>query len=140
LAGRIEIRGLGIRRIEFEPIAVVGLVVDLDAKDAGRLPEQPAANTEICGVRLPRLAVAAGMHALPLVLALRGTAPMGDCLAHGDWVTPHNPNDQKINHTGPRIAAAQTSTHRAPFGPVFPQCSRTPIYGSKPLQWGLRWA
>jgi HPr kinase/phosphorylase len=78
LAGRIEIRGLGIRRIEFEPIAVVGLVVDLDAKDAGRLPEQTAANTEICGVRLPRLAVAAGMPALQLVFALQRTAPTGD--------------------------------------------------------------
>jgi HPr kinase/phosphorylase len=78
LAGRIEIRGLGVRRIDFEPIAVVGLVVDLDAKDSGRLPEQEATSTEICGVRLPRLGVAAGMPALPLVLAVQGTAPTGD--------------------------------------------------------------
>jgi HPr kinase/phosphorylase len=78
LAGRIEIRGLGIRRIEFEPIAVVGLVIDLDAKDVGRLPEQKAASTEICGVRLLRLGVAAGMPALPLVLAVHRTAPTGD--------------------------------------------------------------
>src|SRR4030095_4833868 len=78
LAGRIEIRGVGIRRIEFEPIAVVGLVVDLGAKDAGRLPEQTASNTEIGGIRWRRLAVAAGMRALPLVLALQRTAPTGD--------------------------------------------------------------
>src|SRR3569623_3120465 len=30
LAGRLEIRGLGIRRLPYEPAAVVGLVVDLD--------------------------------------------------------------------------------------------------------------
>src|SRR4029450_5956313 len=41
-AGRIEIRGLGIRRIEFEPIAVVGLVIDLDANDAGGLHKTQA--------------------------------------------------------------------------------------------------
>ena len=38
LAGLIEIRGLGIRRLPFEPVAVVGLVVDLGAADAERLP------------------------------------------------------------------------------------------------------
>ena len=75
LAGRIEIRGLGIRRIDFEPVAVVGLVVDLEAKDADRLPEQMATSTEIYGVRIPRLAVAAGMAAMPLVFgALRTTS------------------------------------------------------------------
>ncbi len=37
LAGLIEVRGLGIRRLPFEPLAVVGLVVDLGA-DSERLP------------------------------------------------------------------------------------------------------
>ena len=31
LAGLIEIRGLGIRRVDYEPVAVLGLVVDLGA-------------------------------------------------------------------------------------------------------------
>ncbi|MFL4983414.1 MAG: HPr kinase/phosphorylase, partial [Xanthobacteraceae bacterium] len=31
LAGLIEVRGLGVRRLPFEPLAVVGLVVDLGA-------------------------------------------------------------------------------------------------------------
>ena len=39
LAGLIEVRGLGIRRLAHEPVAVVGLVVDLAADDADRLPE-----------------------------------------------------------------------------------------------------
>ena len=77
LAGRIEIRGLGIRRVDFEPVAVVGLVVDLEAGDAGRLPEQEATSTEIYGVRIPRLAVAAGMAALPLVFGVLRTTSTG---------------------------------------------------------------
>jgi serine kinase of HPr protein (carbohydrate metabolism regulator) len=68
LAGLIELRGAGIQRLPYEPRAVVGLVVDLDAADAQRLPERHT--VEIEGVALPRLAVAAGAAALPAVLAL----------------------------------------------------------------------
>ena len=42
LAGLIEVRGLGIRRCEFVGEAVVGLVVDLAAADAERLPPPEA--------------------------------------------------------------------------------------------------
>src|SRR5215475_10209798 len=38
LAGLLEIRGLGIRRMDFVAEAPVGLVVDLAAGDAERLP------------------------------------------------------------------------------------------------------
>ncbi len=69
LAGMIEIHGLGIRRIEFEPIAVVGLVVDLAPKTPHGTPKPRPASAQIAGITLPRLAVAAGMAALPLVLA-----------------------------------------------------------------------
>jgi len=49
---------------------VVGLVVDLAADDAGRLPAGTAA--VICGISLPRLAVAAGAEAsYPLLARLR---------------------------------------------------------------------
>ncbi len=75
LAGIIEIHGLGIRRVSFEPVAVVGLVVDLAAEDADRIPPQSAENTMISGVILPRLAIAAGMAALPMVLASLKTIP-----------------------------------------------------------------
>ena len=34
---------------------------------------------------------------------------------------------EKINHSRPRIAAAENGPHRAPFGPSFSQCSRAPI-------------
>jgi HPr kinase/phosphorylase len=69
LAGLLEVRGVGLMRLDHEPSAVVGLVVDLDAADAERLPEPDRQRTEIAGVVLPRLAVAAGAAALPAVLA-----------------------------------------------------------------------
>jgi HPr kinase/phosphorylase len=69
LAGLIEVRGLGLMRLAHETSAVVGLVVDLAAADAERLPEAAARRTEIEGIALPRLAVAAADAALPTVRA-----------------------------------------------------------------------
>ncbi len=74
LAGLLEVRGLGIRRMPYEPVAVIGLVVDLAAPDAERLPPPQSRRTELGGVMLPRLAVAGGVDALPLVLAALTTA------------------------------------------------------------------
>jgi HPr kinase/phosphorylase len=70
LAGLVEVRGVGIRRLDHEPSAVVGLVVDLAAADAERLPQAEGQNAVIAGISLPRLAIAPGQEALPAVLAL----------------------------------------------------------------------
>jgi HPr kinase/phosphorylase len=69
LAGLIEIRGLGIRRCEAIGKAVIGLVVDLDADDAERLPPPEALRITVAGVDLPRIPVKAGYAPLPLVVA-----------------------------------------------------------------------
>ena len=69
LAGLIEVRGLGIRRLPYEAVAVVGLVVDLAAADAQRLPDPEQHQAAIAGVVLPRLAVAPAAPAFPLVIA-----------------------------------------------------------------------
>jgi HPr kinase/phosphorylase len=69
LAGLLEVRGVGIVKLPHEPSAVVGLVVDLGA-EAERLPVAAQQRTELEGVALARLAVAAGAAALPAVLAL----------------------------------------------------------------------
>jgi HPr kinase/phosphorylase len=69
ILGLIEVRGLGIRRLPFEPVAVVGLVVDLAAADAQRLPLPETRETQLEGVALPRLGIPAEADALPLVLA-----------------------------------------------------------------------
>ena len=78
LAGMLEIRGLGIRRLPYEGVAAVGLVVDLAAEDAARQPGQEAGKAVIGGVSLPRLAVAPGMPALAMLLALLKTSPAGN--------------------------------------------------------------
>jgi HPr kinase/phosphorylase len=74
LAGLIELRGVGLLRLPYEPRAVVGLVVDLAAADATRMPDLQQRETTIDGISLPRLAVAAGSAALSAVLALLTSA------------------------------------------------------------------
>ena len=68
LKGLIELRGVGILQRDYEGCAVVGLVVDLAADDAERLPER--GEVAIAGIKIPRLAVAPGMAALPAVFGL----------------------------------------------------------------------
>jgi HPr kinase/phosphorylase len=75
LAGLLEVRGLGIRHLPYEPVAQIGLIVDLAAPDAARLPAEAAETASISGICLPRLTVAPGEAALPLILAWRTTAP-----------------------------------------------------------------
>jgi len=70
LAGLIELRGVGLRRLPHERCAVVGLIVDLAGPDAERLPQPEQLQAMIEGISLPRLAVAPGDRALPAVLAL----------------------------------------------------------------------
>jgi serine kinase of HPr protein (carbohydrate metabolism regulator) len=86
LAGLIEIRGLGIRRIEHVEEAVVGLVADLAAEDAERLPAAKALTTEIYGVKIPRIPVNLRFSPLPLIVAALTTTigtgdgqPSADC-------------------------------------------------------------
>lgn len=74
IAGLIEVHGLGIRQLSYEPVAVVGLVVDLGAPDSARLPDPTAATVCIEGIMLLRLPVAPGQAALPLVIAALSTA------------------------------------------------------------------
>ncbi len=69
LAGLIEIRGLGICRCDFADEAAVGLVVDLEAADAARLPAAEALSVQVLGIELPRIPVGIGFAAIPLVVA-----------------------------------------------------------------------
>ncbi|MBR0779473.1 HPr kinase/phosphatase C-terminal domain-containing protein [Bradyrhizobium diazoefficiens] len=87
LAGLIEIRGLGIRQCDYVEHATVGLVVDLDAEDAERLPSPDSLKASLLGVEIPRIPVPRGYSPLPLVVAALTTTkssssvnPSGDCL------------------------------------------------------------
>jgi HPr kinase/phosphorylase len=96
LAGLIEVRGLGIRRCDFAGEARVGLVVDLAAADAERLPLPEALETCLNGVSIPRIPVGAGYQPLPLVVAALMTtesSPSGnqsaDCVkGFGNHISP----------------------------------------------------
>jgi HPr kinase/phosphorylase len=96
LAGLIEIRGLGIRSCDFVEHATVGLVVDLDAADAERLPPLESLKTAILGVEIPRIPIGRDYSPLPLVVAALTTTkssssvnPSGDCLkGNGNHINP----------------------------------------------------
>lgn len=74
LAGLIEVRGLGLRRLGYEAVAVIGQVVDL-GEPGERLPSAEAASVTIEGVTLPRLAFPACNGALAVLVAALRTAP-----------------------------------------------------------------
>lgn len=69
LAGLLEVRGLGIQQLPYEPVAVASWVVDLDVAAPLRLPDAAAARAEVAGVTLRRVAVAPGCDPVPVVLA-----------------------------------------------------------------------
>ncbi|QHO73554.1 serine kinase [Bradyrhizobium sp. CCBAU 051011] len=101
LAGLIEIRGLGIRRCDYVSEAMVGLVADLAASDAERLP--PPETLSIClnGVELPRIPVAAGFDPFPLIVAALTTTdgsgsvkPLDNCpKGIGNHISPNIATD-----------------------------------------------
>ncbi|MBV8747765.1 MAG: serine kinase [Xanthobacteraceae bacterium] len=68
LAGLLEIRRAGIRQVPHEPVAAVFLVIDI-VDEPPRMPDAGDLIVTIDGISLPRLAVASGADALPLVLA-----------------------------------------------------------------------
>ncbi len=81
LAGLIEVRGVGVVRMPYEPSAVVGLAIDLGA-DAERLPAADQGRTVIEGIMVPRLAVAAAEDALRALLVLLTSSPEALSLPH----------------------------------------------------------
>jgi serine kinase of HPr protein (carbohydrate metabolism regulator) len=78
LAGLIEVRGLGIRQLPHEPVAVVGGVIDLAAPDVERLPVQ--AEVEVEGIKLVQLRIAEGRDPYPSVLAWLTTKSADEAL------------------------------------------------------------
>ena len=74
LLGLLEVRGVGIRQLAYEPVAVVGLAVDLADAAVERMPAASAQHADICGISLPRLAVASGHDPLAPVMAFLATA------------------------------------------------------------------
>ena len=99
LAGLIEIRGLVVRRIEHVGEAPVGLVVDLGAEEAQRMPAAEALTTWIDGVEIPRIPVDLRYPPLPLIVAALTTTD-GACAARPSADCPKG----IANHISPTIA------------------------------------
>ncbi|HXI06063.1 MAG: HPr kinase/phosphorylase [Bradyrhizobium sp.] len=99
LAGLIEIRGLGIRRIDHVGEAIVGLIVDLAAGDAERMPATESLTTRIDGVQIPRIPVNLRYSPLPMIVAALTTT--------GDTGADQPSTDCRkgiANHISPTIA------------------------------------
>ncbi len=75
LAGLLEVRGLGIQHLPYEPMAVVSWVVDLGVAAPMRIPDDSAAHAVVAGVRIRRLAVAPGCDPVPMVLVAITSRP-----------------------------------------------------------------
>ena len=91
LAGLIEIRGLGIRHLPFEPVAVVGLVIDLAVNETERLPGQADLRVVIAGITLRRIPVGVGIDPFGLVIAALRTPDSSPCGRFGRAVAaPHH--------------------------------------------------
>ena len=75
LAGLIEIRGLGIRRLPYAAEASITLVVDLGAPDAARMPSAESLSVELDGIILSRLPAFSGGDIVQQVFAMLLTEP-----------------------------------------------------------------
>ena len=64
---------MGIRSLTYEPVAVVGLVLDVGPPRPDRMPDPAGARAEVAGITLPRLVIAAADAALPALLAFLQT-------------------------------------------------------------------
>jgi len=147
LAGLIEVRGVGLRRLEHEPSAVVGLLVDLAAADAERLPETERQHAVIAGLSLPRLAIAEVEEALPAVLAVITSGGFeGAVLAlkpasrafqparHRIWLDIGNHNAATL---GRCFARRRLMVDSWPIRLLLPQCNNRQNSARMPLALGL---
>jgi HPr kinase/phosphorylase len=69
LAGLLEVRGLGLRQLPYEPVAVLGWILDLGVEEADRLPRDEELTAALASVTLPRLAIRSCADAAAVLLA-----------------------------------------------------------------------
>ncbi len=69
LRGLLEQRGFGITQWGYEQEAVIDLVVDLESPIAQRIPSNEGFSLELEGLKLPHLAIGAGISPVALLHA-----------------------------------------------------------------------
>jgi HPr kinase/phosphorylase len=77
LVGLIEIRGVGIRCLPYEPLALIGSVIDLGEEMIARHPEPEARTTFVRGVKLPRLVASTAVSAFSAFISFLTTSVVG---------------------------------------------------------------
>lgn len=71
LAGKLEVRGLGIMAVPHVEQAQLALVVDLVASDTvPRMPPEPLPRTALLGIGVPNLQLAPFEHSAPIKLKM----------------------------------------------------------------------
>jgi len=71
LAGKLEVRGLGIMAVPHVEQAQLALVVDLVASDTvPRMPPEPLPRTALLGISVPNLQLAPFEHSAPIKLKM----------------------------------------------------------------------
>lgn len=73
LAGLIEVRGLGIRRLEYRSFVAVRLLVDLSASAPPRMPPADVGREEVQGIVIKRISAVGPALARLLVAAVLAT-------------------------------------------------------------------
>ncbi|MFG1185990.1 MULTISPECIES: HPr kinase/phosphorylase [Xanthobacter] len=68
LAGLIELRGIGVRRMEHRPSVAVRHVVDLAASEMVRMPDPAELREQIQGIEIPRTPIFS-LDLAPVVIA-----------------------------------------------------------------------
>ncbi len=76
LAGLIEVRGLGLRRLPFQPEIVLTHVVDLGL-DGPRLPDEQTRHIVVDGIQLPRITSPTPEQATLMLAAALSSADYG---------------------------------------------------------------
>ena len=141
LAGLLEIRGLGIRRLPYEPVAVVGLVVDLGGRGRRAASAREAANG-----RHRRGFACRGLRSQPvrppwrLVLAWLNALARRQLTSGRIWADPALPRSVEIiNYNGPRIAVRRKRTLQSPrFGTTSFAVQQSAYIARQALATGLR--
>ncbi|MFG1374146.1 HPr kinase/phosphatase C-terminal domain-containing protein [Xanthobacter oligotrophicus] len=78
LAGLIEMRGLGIRRLPYRPMVAVRHVVDLAAPDAARMPALEARRIVLQGIEVKRTPLGEWGQAQLVLACIIGTRDHDD--------------------------------------------------------------
>ncbi len=88
LAGRLEVRGVGILRVPYLAETAIGLVIRLvPPEEVRRLPDRDRSKFKVCGIDLPLLCLAPFEASAPAKARAAAHAVLNDGFA--EWLEPN---------------------------------------------------